>query len=116
MARARRVDISTITDLIRPATSKAEPEWKQYVHELDGLSPGEAVEYTPEGDEKPRTIMMRAAKAAHFLKLDIKSYNTERGTVVTEVRGTNWEPKPKTPRREGEGPANGRRRRRQAQE
>jgi hypothetical protein len=115
MVKARRVDINSITDLIRPTTAQPEPEWKQYIQELDGLSPGEAVEFTPEGDESSRTIMMRAARAAHSLGLDIRNLKTGRGTVVTEVRGTNWQPKPKTPKREGGAPTNGRRTRRSRQ-
>jgi hypothetical protein len=114
VVKARRVDINSISDLIRPATNKADPEWKQYIQELDGLSPGEAVEFTPEGEESARTIMMRSARAAHSLGLDIRNLRTERGTVVTEIRGTNWQPKPKQPRQEGEPRRRGRPRKAEA--
>ena len=111
MAKARRVDINLITDLIRPTSAQPEPEWRAYVAELEGLSPGEAVEFTPDEGERPRAIMQRAARAAHSLGLNIRNYRTARGTVVCEVLRGTWQPKAKSPRQEGEGPTNGRRRR-----
>ena len=116
MAKGHQVDINSIDDLIRPVTAQAEPEWRQYLPELESLSPGDAYEWTPDQGETARKVMQRAARAAHSIGMNIKNYHTGRGTVVTEVLPGSWQPKPKSPRREGEGPTNGRRRRRRTQE
>src|SRR5256885_10916060 len=39
MVKARRVDINTIDDLIRPATAQAEPEWRSEEHTSELQSP-----------------------------------------------------------------------------
>jgi hypothetical protein len=104
MAKAQRVDINSITDLIRPVALKPEPAWKEFVSELEDLEPGGAVEFTPEGGESARAIMQKAARAAHSLGMNVRNYQTQRGTVVLEVLRGTWEPKSKEPRQEGEAP------------
>src|SRR5437868_2001702 len=96
MARAQKVDISTITDIKKTGSSKEQPAWwAEFRQELEGVKPGGAIEFTPEGEETSRQIRMRVATVARSMGMKIKNDTTDRNTVVTQVQEGQWEPKPK---------------------